>query len=168
MQLVPPACLPTRSCLCPCPVVAPLLQTIATACLHLGAKIQEGPKSIKDVVRECETVRHAKNKALLGRVHDPVRGERAGGGTGGERRGRGEGETVRHAKNRALLGRVHDPVRGAGRGGGERRGRGDGEKVQPAKNKAQLGKWGVPRWGCAWSKRSSWWPRRCWGGCMTR
>ena len=53
--------------------------------MHLGAKIQEGPKSIKDVVRECETVRHAKNKALLGRVHDPVRGQGGEGVAGAGR-----------------------------------------------------------------------------------
>ena len=34
---------------------------IASACLHLGAKVQEAPKSIKDVIRECDAFRFSGN-----------------------------------------------------------------------------------------------------------
>mmetsp|Transcript_35507 Transcript_35507/g.104976 ORF Transcript_35507/g.104976 Transcript_35507/m.104976 type:complete len:368 (-) Transcript_35507:56-1159(-) len=37
---------------------------IATASLHLAAKIQEAPKSIRDVVRECDRTRHAGNEQM--------------------------------------------------------------------------------------------------------
>lgn len=48
-------------------------QVIATACLHLAAKVQESPKPIREVIRECERIRHCKNPELLKLLNDPVR-----------------------------------------------------------------------------------------------
>ena len=42
-----------------------VMQVIATACLHLAAKIHEAPKAIRDVCLQCERIRHAKHLDLL-------------------------------------------------------------------------------------------------------
>lgn len=47
-------------------------QTIATACLHLAAKVGESPKPIREVVRECEKIIHQKHPEHLAMLNDPV------------------------------------------------------------------------------------------------
>jgi hypothetical protein len=62
-----PACPPGPICSYPAP------QTIATACLHLAAKVGESPKPIREVVRECERIIHQKHPEHLALINDPVR-----------------------------------------------------------------------------------------------
>uniref|UniRef100_A0A7S0R765 Cyclin N-terminal domain-containing protein n=1 Tax=Chlamydomonas leiostraca TaxID=1034604 RepID=A0A7S0R765_9CHLO len=50
--------------------------TVACACLHLAAKMEEAPKSIKDVVREVVRVRYARDGEALARALAPDELER--------------------------------------------------------------------------------------------
>ncbi|KAG1656315.1 hypothetical protein FOA52_006646, partial [Chlamydomonas sp. UWO 241] len=51
---------------------------IAAASLHLAAKIQEAPKPIREIVRECERVRHARDENLQRMLAgDPAQAEKA-------------------------------------------------------------------------------------------
>ena len=48
---------------------------IAAACLHLAAKVQEAPKSIKDVIRECDAFRFNGNQRKQLECNDPAKME---------------------------------------------------------------------------------------------
>ena len=50
----------------------PFPQVIATACLHLAAKIQEAPKPIREVCLQCERVRHLRHAEMLELLRDTV------------------------------------------------------------------------------------------------
>lgn len=48
---------------------------ITAACLHLGAKVQECPKSVKDIIRECDFFRFSGNQRKQQECSDPAKME---------------------------------------------------------------------------------------------
>jgi cyclin T len=46
---------------------------IASACLHLAAKVQEAPKSIKDVIHACDGFRYSGNTKKMHECNDPAK-----------------------------------------------------------------------------------------------